>query len=30
MVAFPMAGQREHLAAGWKANYWEPLEKFLA
>jgi uncharacterized protein YndB with AHSA1/START domain len=19
----------EHLAAGWKANYWEPLEKFL-
>jgi len=23
-------GQGEHLAAGWKANYWEPLEKFLA
>ncbi len=22
-------GQGEHLAAGWKANYWEPLEKFL-
>jgi activator of HSP90 ATPase len=25
---FP-AGQAEHLAAGWKANYWEPLEKYL-
>ena len=23
-------GQAEHLAAGWKGNYWEPLEKFLA
>ena len=23
-------GQAEHLAAGWKANYWEPLERFLA
>jgi activator of HSP90 ATPase len=23
-------GQGEHLAAGWKANYWEPLEKYLA
>jgi uncharacterized protein YndB with AHSA1/START domain len=23
-------GQAEHLAAGWKMNYWEPLEKFLA
>jgi activator of HSP90 ATPase len=28
-MAFPV-GQLEHLAAGWKANYWEPLEKFLA
>jgi activator of HSP90 ATPase len=28
-TGFP-AGQGEHLAAGWKANYWEPLEKFLA
>ena len=27
-TGFP-AGQGEHLAAGWKANYWEPLEKFL-
>jgi activator of HSP90 ATPase len=27
-AGFP-AGQGEHLAAGWKANYWEPLEKFL-
>jgi activator of HSP90 ATPase len=27
-TGFP-AGQWEHLAAGWKANYWEPLEKFL-
>jgi activator of HSP90 ATPase len=25
---FPL-GQAEHLAAGWKANYWEPLEKYL-
>jgi activator of HSP90 ATPase len=23
-------GMAEHLAAGWKANYWEPLEKYLA
>jgi len=23
-------GEGEHLAAGWKANYWEPLAKFLA
>ncbi|TMG80962.1 MAG: hypothetical protein E6H67_13830 [Betaproteobacteria bacterium] len=23
-------GQREHLDAGWKANYWEPLKKYLA
>lgn len=22
-------GQGQHLADGWKANYWEPLEKFL-
>jgi uncharacterized protein YndB with AHSA1/START domain len=22
--------QREHLAEGWKANYWEPLEKYFA
>jgi activator of HSP90 ATPase len=28
-TGFPK-GQAEHLAAGWKANYWEPLEKFLA
>jgi activator of HSP90 ATPase len=27
-VGFP-AGTAEHLAAGWHANYWEPLEKFL-
>jgi activator of HSP90 ATPase len=27
-AAFP-TGQREHLAAGWKANYWKPLEEFL-
>jgi activator of HSP90 ATPase len=26
---FP-AGTAEHLAAGWKSNYWTPLEKFLA
>lgn len=26
---FP-GGQAEHLAAGWKGNYWAPLEKFLA
>ena len=23
-------GQGEHLDAGWKANYWEPLKKYLA
>jgi activator of HSP90 ATPase len=28
-TGFPK-GEGEHLAAGWKANYWEPLEKFLA
>jgi activator of HSP90 ATPase len=28
-TGFPK-GTGEHLAAGWKANYWEPLEKFLA
>ena len=28
-TGFPK-GQGEHLAAGWKGNYWEPLEKFLA
>jgi activator of HSP90 ATPase len=27
-TGFP-AGTGEHLAAGWKAHYWEPLEKFL-
>jgi len=27
-TGFP-AGTAEHLAAGWKANYWEPLEKLL-
>jgi activator of HSP90 ATPase len=27
-TGFPK-GDGEHLAAGWKANYWEPLEKFL-
>jgi activator of HSP90 ATPase len=26
---FPI-GVGEHLATGWKINYWEPLEKFLA
>jgi activator of HSP90 ATPase len=26
---FPV-GQAQHLAAGWKENYWEPLEKYLA
>ena len=26
---FP-AGKAEHLAAGWHAHYWEPLEKILA
>jgi activator of HSP90 ATPase len=28
-TGFPK-GEAEHLVAGWKANYWEPLEKFLA
>lgn len=28
-TGFP-AGQGEHLAAGWQANYWEPLAKLLA
>jgi uncharacterized protein YndB with AHSA1/START domain len=28
-TGFPR-GDAEHLAAGWKMNYWEPLEKFLA
>jgi activator of HSP90 ATPase len=28
-TGFP-AGAGEHLAAGWKLNYWEPLGKFLA
>jgi len=28
-TGFP-EGQAEHLAAGWKGNYWEPLAKFLA
>ena len=28
-TGFP-AGNAEHLAAGWKAHYWEPLAKFLA
>lgn len=28
-AGFPK-GEGEHLAAGWKANYWEPLDKFLA
>ncbi len=28
-TGFPK-GTGEHLAAGWKANYWEPLAKFLA
>ena len=23
-------GKGEHLAAGWKENYWEPLAKYLA
>jgi activator of HSP90 ATPase len=26
---FPQ-GQAEHLAEGWRSNYWEPLEKYLA
>jgi len=28
-TGFP-AGTGDHLNAGWKVNYWEPLEKFLA
>jgi len=28
-TGFPK-GQAEHLAAGWKGNYWEPLDKFLS
>ena len=28
-TGFP-AGSGEHLAIGWKAHYWEPLEKFLS
>lgn len=28
-TGFP-AGQAEHLAAGWKANYWEAMQKYLA
>jgi activator of HSP90 ATPase len=28
-VGFP-AGQGQHLAEGWTANYWEPLQKYLA
>jgi uncharacterized protein YndB with AHSA1/START domain len=28
-TGFPK-GKGEHLAAGWRAHYWEPLEKFLA
>lgn len=28
-TGFP-ADQAQHLAEGWKANYWEPLEKYLA
>ncbi|MBZ5554992.1 MAG: SRPBCC domain-containing protein [Acidobacteriia bacterium] len=28
-TGFPKGGA-EHLAAGWKAHYWEPLEKLLA
>jgi activator of HSP90 ATPase len=28
-TSFPK-GQAEHLAEGWKSNYWEPLEKYLA
>lgn len=27
--AFPQ-GQEEHLAAGWSANYWEPLTKYFS
>lgn len=28
-AGFPQ-GQAQHLAEGWKANYWEPLEKYFA
>lgn len=28
-TGFP-SGEAEHLAAGWKANYWEPIAKFLS
>jgi activator of HSP90 ATPase len=28
-AGFPV-GQAQHLAEGWKSNYWEPLAKFLA
>ena len=28
-TGFP-ADNKDHLESGWKANYWEPLEKFLA
>lgn len=28
-TAFP-EGQAQHLTEGWKANYWEPLQKYLA
>jgi activator of HSP90 ATPase len=28
-AAFPM-GAAEHLAAGWQANYWDPLTKYLS
>ena len=27
-TGFP-EGQAQHLAEGWKVNYWEPLEKYL-
>jgi uncharacterized protein YndB with AHSA1/START domain len=27
-LGFPQ-GQAEHLASGWKGNYWEPLQKYL-
>ena len=28
-TGFPV-GQADHLAAGWKSNYWDPLTRFLA
>ena len=28
-AGFP-AGKGQHLAVGWTANYWEPLQKYLA